>query len=1345
MTASSPRPVSPDGPLKLTTLGGASLVSAPAAPSRGSGGLDTPVLGPGKPLALLTYLCCSPRRTGSREHLVDLLWADLEPDKARHALRQTIWYLRQLLGSEGITAQGAELTLAAPIQLDRDNFLSAVGVGDLAAAAELYRGDFLAGFAAPGSVEFEHWADVERQRLRVAFLQVAQRLVRDWLDGGRFREATQLARRARDTARSSEAAWRLLLEALLASGEQLGFTLESSALSVMLAGDGREPEPATRALLRREEGKGPPAPVASRALVPALVGREQEFGAVIAAWERVTQQGGQHLHLTAPPGFGKTRLLADVHRRLRGLGARVVAVRANPGDRAIPYSLVGELARALAELPGAAGVSPSAAGTLVSLHPSLSSRFSVVADGSSGDEALRRRSTALGELLSVVSEDQPCAMLVDDLHWADPVSRQALRPLVERLATTRVLLVTAARPVPGLDAEGEATERVALHPLSTTHLAELLASLGQLPEESWSRALPALLREVTGGSPLLALETLQLALDRGLLDLAGGLWSCSSPEALQRQLRAGSALRNRIERLEPEPRRVVCLLAIAGTPLGLAQIARAMWRGEATVEPALGFLEQRGLAQRTGDLWQPAHDEIAALAIELASQSDLTDAHVGLGTMFADQPGARRADLARGASHLAIAGRWNDLRPIFVRYVRRARQEGDGRRLRHLVREFLPDSEAVTQDLVVRTMGRWNRVRYSPARTAALGFTALLLGMVALVGLRERPVPDAELLIARTGPNRESERQIVPIYRQPWQPGVPLTAHGATTKHVSLPLPHMYWPVESPDAKHAVIVREMGDSTTYDLYLSDPAGRATRVVDFPRDDIAPSWAPDGSAFVFVTSFWSPKGADNYDIAVYDLATRSIRRFTSGRGADNLPAYSPEGSRIGFFRGNDSDRAQLCWIASDGIGEVRCVSPADMDLLSWNGWLDEHNALVLVDSAGDPDLGRLNLESGRVTVLERQIDGASLSPDGGWIAVLMQRPGTSAPRWYVEPAEAPNRRRELALDGDDPAGIQIAWQRASRPEAHLERIEFLGLPDTISREASFQVRTVGYTATGQEREVAGPIRWASSDPAVFSVDGSGKLHPGRAGSATLSVSVGGWRGAARRLTIVDRRHDSLLQEDWGKGITRNFIPFGDPWPDTTTGPAGIRGLWNRGDGSYVSGAYSRAHWDASRGLGVEVMISAHLTRGQFQVATLQLLGGLDSLSLQGWDHRSMGMPIKTANYALRACEIGYPSGEGPLGRARISAYAASGGRRIVVDSALGDGHWFRLRLQIFQDGRCGAALDGHPIWISQKRLLTDRPFAVQLGYASYETKVLHGPLEIWQGVRDDVQWDLLDRR
>lgn len=106
-------------------------------------------------------------------------------------------------------------------------------------------------------------------------------------------------------------------------------------------------------------------------------------------------------------------------------------------------------------------------------------------------------------------------------------------------------------------------------------------------------------------------------------------------------------------------------------------------------------------------------------------------------------------------------------------------------------------------------------------------------------------------------------------------------------------------------------------------------------------------------------------------------------------------------------------------------------------------------------------------------------------------------------------------------------------------------------------------------------------------------------------------------------------------------------------------------------------------------------------------------------------------------------MGYPNGEGPLGKMRVGVSSGLTGALLPVDSNLGNGQWLTMRLQIFPDGRCGVALNGHPLNRVAFALLRDQPFAVRLGYASAGTHVLHGPIEVWQGVRTDIDWDALD--
>ena len=119
-----------DAPLTLHTLGAASLAFTPP------GQPPVELLDAGKPLGFLTYLALSPARSANRPHLVDALWADLAPTDAKHALRQTIWYLKHKIGAWIIETDGHDVTLAASVTCDRDAFVRAVEQGALADAVE---------------------------------------------------------------------------------------------------------------------------------------------------------------------------------------------------------------------------------------------------------------------------------------------------------------------------------------------------------------------------------------------------------------------------------------------------------------------------------------------------------------------------------------------------------------------------------------------------------------------------------------------------------------------------------------------------------------------------------------------------------------------------------------------------------------------------------------------------------------------------------------------------------------------------------------------------------------------------------------------------------------------------------------------------------------------------------------------------------------------------------------------------------------------------------------------------------------------------------------------------------
>lgn len=255
--------------LSLKTLGVAGLRLA---------GESELLLGPGKPLALLIFMALTPGRRISREFLVDLLWADLEPERARNALRQALFHLRRLLGEDALPGN-EELTLTRPVDVDRDQFLDAIERGELREAIDLYTGEFLPAFGVPGGAAFEHWADLERDRLRAAFLRSAELLVRRDLNQARFKDAQRLARRARDEIPRSEAAWRLVLEAAVTGRDFLTAAVEAEALEQWASLEEHSLEPATRQAVARARQitPEPDDTPAQDALVAELTGREREF------------------------------------------------------------------------------------------------------------------------------------------------------------------------------------------------------------------------------------------------------------------------------------------------------------------------------------------------------------------------------------------------------------------------------------------------------------------------------------------------------------------------------------------------------------------------------------------------------------------------------------------------------------------------------------------------------------------------------------------------------------------------------------------------------------------------------------------------------------------------------------------------------------------------------------------------------------------------------------------------------------------------------------------------------------------------------------------------------------
>ncbi|HYM57366.1 MAG TPA: AAA family ATPase [Solirubrobacteraceae bacterium] len=325
--------------------------------------------------------------------------------------------------------------------------------------------------------------------------------------------------------------------------------------------------------------------MATRMTSSRLIGRVAELVELEAALRDAAGGHPSLAFVAGESGVGKSRVVAEFERRTREVGARIeIGECVELGDEELPYAPIVSVLRSLAregdsildELPAGARAE------LATLLPELGA-----GTWPAGPEHLRANETTLGQprlfealltLLEHLGREQPLALVLEDIHWADRSTRAFLVFLGRSLWTERVLVVATYRsdelhrrhPLRPLLAELERdprARRIELTRLTREELAELLADiLGGPPDTD----LVERLYVRSEGNPLFTEELLAAGLDG-----RGGL-----PTTMR------DALMVRIERLS-EPAQEALRLLSAGRMLSHDVLAEASGLGGADLRAVL--------------------------------------------------------------------------------------------------------------------------------------------------------------------------------------------------------------------------------------------------------------------------------------------------------------------------------------------------------------------------------------------------------------------------------------------------------------------------------------------------------------------------------------------------------------------------------------------------------------------------------------------------------------------------------------------------------------------------------------------------------------------------------------
>jgi DNA-binding SARP family transcriptional activator/Tfp pilus assembly protein PilF len=174
-----------------------------------------------KRMGLLVFLASvEASQVNTRDTVLAVFWPELPTPRARRALNQALYELRQALGPGVIVSQGDQSIRVERTRLccDAEAFRSAVEGGALVDAMALYRGEFLDGFFVSGVPEFERWQAQQRDLFRRNASAAAARLSDAALSEGRPEEAVQWAQRHLEIAQHDERALRHLMNLFVQSG-----------------------------------------------------------------------------------------------------------------------------------------------------------------------------------------------------------------------------------------------------------------------------------------------------------------------------------------------------------------------------------------------------------------------------------------------------------------------------------------------------------------------------------------------------------------------------------------------------------------------------------------------------------------------------------------------------------------------------------------------------------------------------------------------------------------------------------------------------------------------------------------------------------------------------------------------------------------------------------------------------------------------------------------------------------------------------------------------------------------------------------------------------------------------
>jgi DNA-binding SARP family transcriptional activator/tetratricopeptide (TPR) repeat protein len=589
-----------------------------------------------KAVAILAVLATD-RRAYGREELAALLWPDADDASARGALRRTLSVLRGAVGPDVLRVDRQQVALVPSrygVDVERLETLGDSGnAGNLAIAADLARGPFMAGFTLRDSPEFDDWRAARAASVERTVGGVLDRLIAALDAKGDVAGAIAAAGRRIDLDPLDESAHVRRMELLAAAGDRAGAVRQYRACVAVLERElGVDPLAETTARYEAiRDGQAPAVPQPPRAgahpapepvLDPErlpIVGRDAILRAVDGI-RRGSASDGRTVALVGEPGIGKSRLAQAIADEARAAGAVVLATSAYAAEQRIAYGpIVGALEPALHDTHQARRIEALGDGVVVELARIVPG---VTRPGARRTAEATDASTVQTRLLAAIADaltaalagPTPGVLVVDDVQWADGGTIAALAYLLRRLTSRPLLVLLTWRDD---ELSGDARLLADLAEQRAGDSVYRLGRLGRDDVDAFVRAADSTLGwsvdalwDASEGLPLYLASAMATAPD------PTGVASPALPGGVR------AVLSERLSRVDGVAAQVLAAAAAIGRAFDVPTLRYASGRSDDEVLDALDELAARGLVRESGEAeGAPTYDFTHGALRDLAEES----------------------------------------------------------------------------------------------------------------------------------------------------------------------------------------------------------------------------------------------------------------------------------------------------------------------------------------------------------------------------------------------------------------------------------------------------------------------------------------------------------------------------------------------------------------------------------------------------------------------------------------------------------------------------------------------------------------------------------------------------